>query len=62
MWKDVSFGYGNHEIFKGLNMDIRPGDKVGIIGQSGIGKSTFLRLLLRFWNPHSGSHDNWSGI
>ena len=54
-WKDVRFGYGNHEIFKGLNMDIRPGDKVGIIGQSGIGKSTFLRLLLRFWDPDSGS-------
>ena len=54
-WKDVCFGYGNHEIFKGLNMDIRPGDKVGIIGQSGIGKSTFLRLLLRFWDPDSGS-------
>ena len=54
-WKDVCFGYGNHEIFKGLNMVIRPGDKVGIIGQSGIGKSTFLRLLLRFWDPDSGS-------
>ena len=54
-WQDVCFGYGNHEIFKGLNMVIRPGDKVGIIGQSGIGKSTFLRLLLRFWDPDSGS-------
>lgn len=54
-WKDVCFGYGNHEIFKGLNMVIRPGDKVGIIGQSGIGKFTFLRLLLRFWDPDSGS-------
>ena len=55
LWQDVSFGYGNNEIFKGVNVDIRPGDKVGIVGESGIGKSTFLRLLLRFWDVDSGS-------
>ena len=55
VWKDVSFGYGASDIFKNVNVDIRPGDKVGIVGQSGIGKSTFLRLLLRFWDPDSGS-------
>lgn len=55
VWQDVSFGYGAGDIFKNVNVDIRPGDKVGIVGQSGIGKSTFLRLLLRFWDPDSGS-------
>ena len=55
VWQDVCFGYGDKEIFKNVNVDIAPGDKVGIVGESGIGKSTFLRLLLRFWDPDSGS-------
>lgn len=55
VWKDVDFGYGSNNIFKGLNVSILPGDKVGIVGESGIGKSTFLRLLLRFWDVDSGS-------
>ena len=54
IWNDVSFGYGKNDIFKGLNVSILPGDKVGIVGESGIGKSTFLRLLLRFWDVDSG--------
>lgn len=54
VWQDVSFSYGRNDIFKNMNMEIKPGDKVGIIGESGIGKSTFLRLLLRFWDVDSG--------
>ena len=54
IWNDVSFGYGDKDIFKDLNVSILPGDKVGIVGESGIGKSTFLRLLLRFWDVDSG--------
>ena len=55
VWKDVDFGYGTRDIFKDVNVSIQPGDKVGIVGESGIGKSTFLRLLLRFWDVDSGS-------
>ncbi len=55
IWQDVCFSYGSNDIFKNVNVDIRPGDKVGIVGESGIGKSTFLRLLLRFWDVDSGS-------
>ncbi len=55
LWQDVSFGYNSNEIFKNVNVEIKPGDKVGIVGESGIGKSTFLRLLLRFWDVDSGS-------
>ena len=55
VWRDVSFGYHSSEIFKDVNVTINPGDKVGIVGESGIGKSTFLRLLLRFWDVDSGS-------
>ena len=35
-------------------MTVRKGDWVGIVGESGAGKSTILRLLLRFWNPTGG--------
>lgn len=54
LWQDVSFGYGAKKIFENAEIDIEPGDKIGIVGESGIGKSTFLRLLLRFWDPDSG--------
>ena len=43
------------QILDGFDLKIEEGDKVGIVGESGIGKSTVLRLLLRFWNPSEGS-------
>lgn len=43
------------EIFHGLNVKIKPGEKVGLIGHSGSGKSTFVRLLLRFSDIQHGS-------
>ena len=53
----VSFGYSQErgKILDGFDLRIEEGDKVGIVGESGIGKSTVLRLLLRFWNPSEGS-------
>ena len=53
----VSFGYSQErgKILDGFDLKIEEGDKVGIVGESGIGKSTVLRLLLRFWNPSEGS-------
>ena len=54
-FENVSFGYGeNNVILKDLSVHIRKGDKVGIVGESGIGKSTILRLLLRFWDADRG--------
>ena len=38
----------------GFDLHIRAGETVGIVGESGIGKSTILRLLLRFWDPAAG--------
>ncbi|RFU14154.1 ABC transporter ATP-binding protein [Rhodobacteraceae bacterium W635] len=37
-----------------VSLTIRPGEKVGVIGRSGAGKSTFVKLLLRFYDPEQG--------
>ena len=54
--KDVSFGYKGRDenIFDEINIKINKGDKVAIVGESGIGKSTFVKLLMRFWDVNSG--------
>lgn len=55
-FKNVSFRYegGERDILSGFSLDIGRGEKIGIVGQSGIGKSTVLRLLMRFWEPDGG--------
>ena len=47
----------NHEpwIFEHLNFSVKPGEKVGIVGRSGAGKSTFVNLLLRFYDIQHGA-------
>jgi len=52
---DVSFHYGKAGgVIDNLDLHIRPGEKVGIVGRSGAGKSTIVNLLLRFYDPESG--------
>ena len=52
---NVSFGYGDGvDILKGINMDIPAGETHAIVGATGAGKSTVIRLLLRFHDPRSG--------
>ncbi|CAH0729048.1 unnamed protein product, partial [Brenthis ino] len=54
-FKDVSFRYINGKpIFNGLSFSIPAGRKVGIVGGSGSGKSTMVRLLFRFFEPQCG--------
>jgi ATP-binding cassette subfamily B protein len=54
--QDVHFAYQkNHGIFKGLNLHIPAGQKIGLVGFSGSGKSTFVNLILRFYDLQSGS-------
>lgn len=51
----VSFAYANEEILHDLSLTIPEKKIVGITGRSGSGKSTFLRLLMRFWDVSGGS-------
>lgn len=58
-WSNVSFTHdkdeGSDGIFNDLSIDIPAGQKVGLVGHSGSGKTTFTRLLLRFSDIDSGS-------
>mgnify|MGYP002707200370 CR=1 FL=1 len=52
---NVDFRYGeNKEIFKKLSLKIRPGEYVAVVGKTGCGKSTLIRLLLGFETPQKG--------
>ncbi|KAJ1664697.1 hypothetical protein IW140_003973 [Coemansia sp. RSA 1813] len=57
-FKDVSFRYPSRPdvpILEGFNVEIRPGQKVALVGASGCGKSTTIGLIERFYDPESGS-------
>jgi ATP-binding cassette subfamily B multidrug efflux pump len=54
-FENVTFGYGTTRgVLHGLSLDIRPGERVGLVGHSGAGKSTLVNLLLRFHAPEHG--------
>jgi ABC-type bacteriocin/lantibiotic exporter with double-glycine peptidase domain len=52
--KNLSFGYDDKQIFKDLNFDIQPGEKVCIKGRDGSGKSTLLKLLSGVYKDFKG--------
>lgn len=55
-FKHVSFAYEDEKlVFSDLNLCIKAGEKIGIIGHSGAGKSTLISLLLKNFNPSTGS-------
>lgn len=54
VFENVSFQYGDKEIFKDKNLHIRGGEKIGLVGYSGAGKSTFVNLILRFFSVGKG--------
>ena len=55
-FQQLGFSYSqNRPVFTGLDLNIKPGEKVGVIGRSGAGKSTLVNLLLRFYDLDSGS-------
>ena len=54
-FEHVSFHYGKgSQVIDALNLDIRPGEKIGLIGPSGAGKSTLVNLLLRLYDVQGG--------
>ena len=46
-WKNVEFDFGENKVFDDFNLEIKPGQRVGLVGHSGAGKTTFVSLLLR---------------
>lgn len=54
--KDMSFGYNNYEdVLKHVNLEIKNGEMVGIVGRSGVGKSTLINLVMRLYDVTDGA-------
>jgi len=54
-FQQVDFAYGGGQtVLKDLNLHIRAGEKVGLVGRSGAGKTTIVNLMLRFYDVQSG--------
>jgi ATP-binding cassette subfamily B protein len=55
-FNDITFHYpGGHKLFENFTLRLQPGQRVGLVGQSGGGKSSLFTLLQRFYDPQSGS-------
>ena len=53
--RNVGFRYGSRAVIKKLDLDIRPGEMIGLVGHSGSGKSTLANLICRFYDVSDGS-------
>ncbi|MBW8892064.1 MAG: ATP-binding cassette domain-containing protein, partial [Burkholderiales bacterium] len=51
----LDFRYGSRSVIRNLNLDIRPGEMVGLVGHSGSGKSTLVNLICRFYDVTEGA-------
>jgi len=56
VFEDVTFHYGGHRValYDGLSVDIRAGERVGLVGRSGSGKTTFVKLVQRLYDVSGG--------
>lgn len=53
-FQNVSFSYGEQDIFKDFNLNIRAGEKIALVGLNGAGKTTLIKLLCGLYKPTSG--------
>lgn len=51
----VRFGYGGDPVLDGLDLTVRPGETVALVGASGAGKTTCAHLVARYWDPGEGT-------
>ncbi len=55
-FRDMSFGYNNYEdVLKHVSLDIKNGEMVGVVGRSGVGKSTMINLIMRLYDVSDGA-------
>jgi len=54
-FKNISFKYRKKNVLQDFNLVIKPGERVGIVGLSGAGKTTLVNLLMRFYDPNHGA-------
>jgi ATP-binding cassette subfamily B protein len=53
--RDIGFRYGNRAVIRGVSLNIKPGEMIGLVGHSGSGKSTLVNLICRFYDVTEGS-------
>ena len=53
-YRNVSFGYGEETVLSDLNLQVKPGEVIALVGPSGAGKTTIINLLTRFYDPQVG--------
>ena len=55
-FNDVTFGYDpGKPVLNDINIDVKPGEMIGLVGKSGVGKSTMINLICRFYDVNRGS-------
>ncbi|MGB5630285.1 MAG: ATP-binding cassette domain-containing protein [Woeseiaceae bacterium] len=60
--RNISYGYGDEEVIRDFSIKIMRGDRIGLIGNNGVGKTTLLRLLLGELQPQTGTLKMGTGI
>jgi ATP-binding cassette subfamily B protein len=53
-FEDVSFGYTDETVLRNVSLDVEPGETVGLVGETGAGKSTLVKLVPRFHDADAG--------
>ncbi len=54
-FRNVTFGYQSHEpVLRDVNLDVKPGEMIGLVGHSGAGKSTLINLIMRLYDVDEG--------